>query len=177
MINRYLLAPLIQHTISSRKYCGVENPPGNLKWIHTADFLVYFRLYLIITDNIHIIVTHSTYRWPLLIATINGINHIFKFQLNSVCHEPASAHVFSSDFVCFCFIHSTPRPRWVVPVLPKGELEVLLEAAIDLSKKGRNIYTFFFLLILSIEMLCGIYIPQSLLFKGYACTVGYESLV
>ncbi|XP_035762593.1 ubiquitin specific peptidase 9 [Neolamprologus brichardi] len=28
------------------------------------------------------------------------------------------------------------RPRWVVPVLPKGELEVLLEAAIDLSKKG-----------------------------------------
>ncbi|OXB79740.1 UNVERIFIED_CONTAM: hypothetical protein H355_010208 [Colinus virginianus] len=27
------------------------------------------------------------------------------------------------------------RPRWVVPVLPKGELEVLLEAAIDLSKK------------------------------------------
>uniref|UniRef100_A0A665WAN6 ubiquitinyl hydrolase 1 n=1 Tax=Echeneis naucrates TaxID=173247 RepID=A0A665WAN6_ECHNA len=32
------------------------------------------------------------------------------------------------------------RPRWVVPVLPKGELEVLLEAAIDLSKKGRNIH-------------------------------------
>lgn len=30
----------------------------------------------------------------------------------------------------------SPRPRWVVPVLPKGELEVLLEAAIDLSKKG-----------------------------------------
>ncbi|KTF83353.1 hypothetical protein cypCar_00045221, partial [Cyprinus carpio] len=28
------------------------------------------------------------------------------------------------------------RPRWVVPVLPKGELEVLLEAAVDLSKKG-----------------------------------------
>ncbi|XP_051564646.1 probable ubiquitin carboxyl-terminal hydrolase FAF-X isoform X6 [Myxocyprinus asiaticus] len=28
------------------------------------------------------------------------------------------------------------RPRWVVPVLPKGELEVLLEAAIDLCKKG-----------------------------------------
>lgn len=30
-----------------------------------------------------------------------------------------------------------PRPRWVVPVLPKGELEVLLEAAIELSKKGK----------------------------------------
>ncbi|XP_060232828.1 probable ubiquitin carboxyl-terminal hydrolase FAF-X isoform X1 [Meriones unguiculatus] len=28
------------------------------------------------------------------------------------------------------------RSRWVVPVLPKGELEVLLEASIDLSKKG-----------------------------------------
>ncbi|XP_059175144.1 probable ubiquitin carboxyl-terminal hydrolase FAF-X isoform X4 [Physella acuta] len=28
------------------------------------------------------------------------------------------------------------RPRWVVPVLPKGELEVLLEAAIKLSKEG-----------------------------------------
>ncbi|XP_063069704.1 probable ubiquitin carboxyl-terminal hydrolase FAF-X isoform X4 [Engraulis encrasicolus] len=31
------------------------------------------------------------------------------------------------------------RPRWVVPVLPKGELEVLLEAAIDLSKKGLDV--------------------------------------
>lgn len=30
------------------------------------------------------------------------------------------------------------RPRWVVPVLPKGELEVLLEAGIDLSKKGKS---------------------------------------
>ncbi|XP_035221479.1 probable ubiquitin carboxyl-terminal hydrolase FAF-X isoform X2 [Stegodyphus dumicola] len=28
------------------------------------------------------------------------------------------------------------RPRWVVPVLPKGELEVLLDAAINLSKLG-----------------------------------------
>ena len=28
------------------------------------------------------------------------------------------------------------RPRWVVPVLPKGELEVLLDAAIDLSSRG-----------------------------------------
>ena len=28
------------------------------------------------------------------------------------------------------------RPRWVVPVLPKGELEVLLEAAIQLCHKG-----------------------------------------
>ncbi|XP_064639618.1 probable ubiquitin carboxyl-terminal hydrolase FAF-X isoform X3 [Lineus longissimus] len=28
------------------------------------------------------------------------------------------------------------RPRWVVPVLPKGELEVLLDAAIDLCKRG-----------------------------------------
>lgn len=36
--------------------------------------------------------------------------------------------------VCFVFER---RPRWVVPVLPKGELEVLLEAAIDLSKKGK----------------------------------------
>ncbi|XP_043927770.1 probable ubiquitin carboxyl-terminal hydrolase FAF-X [Protopterus annectens] len=31
------------------------------------------------------------------------------------------------------------RSRWVVPVLPKGELEVLLEAAIDLSKKGLDV--------------------------------------
>ncbi len=28
------------------------------------------------------------------------------------------------------------RPRWVVPVLPKGELEILLDAAIDLCRKG-----------------------------------------
>uniref|UniRef100_A0A673M6M1 ubiquitinyl hydrolase 1 n=1 Tax=Sinocyclocheilus rhinocerous TaxID=307959 RepID=A0A673M6M1_9TELE len=31
------------------------------------------------------------------------------------------------------------RPRWVVPVLPKGELEVLLEAAMDLCKKGLDV--------------------------------------
>ncbi|XP_010884632.2 probable ubiquitin carboxyl-terminal hydrolase FAF-X isoform X3 [Esox lucius] len=31
------------------------------------------------------------------------------------------------------------RPRWVVPVLPKGELEVLLEAAIELCKKGLDV--------------------------------------
>lgn len=30
------------------------------------------------------------------------------------------------------------RPRWVVPVLPNGELEVLLEAAIKLCKEGRS---------------------------------------
>lgn len=28
------------------------------------------------------------------------------------------------------------RPRWVVPVLPNGELEILLDAAITLSKQG-----------------------------------------
>ena len=28
------------------------------------------------------------------------------------------------------------RPRWVIPVLPGGELEVLLNAAIDLCKRG-----------------------------------------
>lgn len=30
------------------------------------------------------------------------------------------------------------RPRWVVPVLPKGELEVLLEASIKLCRAGKN---------------------------------------
>jgi ubiquitin carboxyl-terminal hydrolase 9/24 len=28
------------------------------------------------------------------------------------------------------------RPRWVIPVLPRGELELLLDAAIALSRKG-----------------------------------------
>ena len=28
------------------------------------------------------------------------------------------------------------NPRWVIPVLPKGELEVLLEASIELAKAG-----------------------------------------
>lgn len=32
------------------------------------------------------------------------------------------------------------RPRWVVPVLPKGELEVLLDASIDLCKKSEFLY-------------------------------------
>lgn len=40
-------------------------------------------------------------------------------------------------YIGVCFV-SEYRPRWVVPVLPKGELEVLLEAAIDLSKKGKQ---------------------------------------
>ena len=30
------------------------------------------------------------------------------------------------------------RPRWVVPVLPKGELEILLDAAIKLCKEGKK---------------------------------------
>ena len=30
------------------------------------------------------------------------------------------------------------RPRWVVPVLPKGELEVLLEASIKLCRAGES---------------------------------------
>lgn len=30
------------------------------------------------------------------------------------------------------------RPRWVVPVLPKGELEILLEAATKLCKDGKT---------------------------------------
>lgn len=29
------------------------------------------------------------------------------------------------------------RPRWVVPVLPDGELEILLKSAIQLSAKGK----------------------------------------
>ncbi len=29
------------------------------------------------------------------------------------------------------------RPKWVIPVLPNGELEILVEAAIKLSKKGK----------------------------------------
>ncbi|KAK2180804.1 hypothetical protein NP493_425g01038 [Ridgeia piscesae] len=33
------------------------------------------------------------------------------------------------------------RPRWVVPVLPKGELEVLLEAAIQLCHKGADVHS------------------------------------
>lgn len=30
------------------------------------------------------------------------------------------------------------RPRWVIPVLPRGELEVLLDAAIALSRRGQD---------------------------------------
>ena len=31
------------------------------------------------------------------------------------------------------------RPKWVIPVLPKGELEVLIDASIKLAKKGTTI--------------------------------------
>ncbi|XP_075815088.1 ubiquitin carboxyl-terminal hydrolase 9Y-like [Microtus pennsylvanicus] len=59
------------------------------------------------------------------------------------------------------------RPQWVVPVVPKGELEVLLEASIDLSKKGldakseacqrffRDVLTVSFTKILTDEALSG----------------------
>lgn len=69
--------------------------------------------------------------------------------------------------ICFSL-----RPRWVVPVLPKGELEVLLEAAIDLSKKGRSTRSF-----VSAEMLCGIDILQSLplkQLKGWSCNTNFS---
>ena len=36
------------------------------------------------------------------------------------------------------------RPRWVVHVLPNGELEILLDAAINLSKQG-NVYSLVFI--------------------------------
>lgn len=36
------------------------------------------------------------------------------------------------------------RQRWVVPVLPKGELEVLLEASIKLCKAGMYVLMFLF---------------------------------
>ena len=29
------------------------------------------------------------------------------------------------------------RPRWVVPVLPKGELEILLDASVQLCRAGK----------------------------------------
>ena len=29
------------------------------------------------------------------------------------------------------------RPKWVIPVLPNGELEVLIDASIRLAKKGK----------------------------------------
>lgn len=35
------------------------------------------------------------------------------------------------------------KPRWIVPVLPKGELEILLSAAINLAKQGKNSALFF----------------------------------
>ena len=33
------------------------------------------------------------------------------------------------------------RPRWVVPVLPKGELELLLDACIKLCKDGKHTFS------------------------------------
>lgn len=40
-------------------------------------------------------------------------------------------HLHVPMWISFSF-----RPRWVVPVLPKGELEVLLDVSIDLCKKS-----------------------------------------
>jgi hypothetical protein len=34
-------------------------------------------------------------------------------------------------------------PRWVVPVLPEQELEVLLLASIELCKKGKSNFSYF----------------------------------
>ena len=32
------------------------------------------------------------------------------------------------------------RPKWVIPVLPNGELEVLIDASIKLAKKGKLVF-------------------------------------
>lgn len=56
--------------------------------------------------------------------------HFTQVNITNIAQYPFP--LFFWRFMSFC----SPRPRWVVPVLPKGELEVLLEAAIDLSKKG-----------------------------------------
>ncbi len=36
------------------------------------------------------------------------------------------------------------NPRWVVPVLPGGQLEILLDAAINLSKRGKVVLTYIY---------------------------------
>lgn len=51
-----------------------------------------------------------------------------------------SVHAFCVHGIFINLLFISCRPRWVVPVLPKGELEVLLEAAIDLSKKGNRVH-------------------------------------
>lgn len=51
----------------------------------------------------------------------------------------------------------------MVPVLPKGELEVLLEAAIDLSKKGRKIQN---VLVFFLSILCVIHFQLTFVFRN-----------
>ncbi|XP_010629475.1 probable ubiquitin carboxyl-terminal hydrolase FAF-X [Fukomys damarensis] len=48
--------------------------------------------------------------------------------------EPAFPHIDLANLD-----YMINRSQWMVPVLPKGELEVLLEASIDLSKKGLDV--------------------------------------
>nr|XP_029496778.1 probable ubiquitin carboxyl-terminal hydrolase FAF-X isoform X1 [Oncorhynchus nerka] len=55
-------------------------------------------------------------------------------QLEEEVEEPAFPHTDLTKLD-----DMINRPRWVVPVLPKGELEVLLEAAIELSKKELDV--------------------------------------
>uniref|UniRef100_A0A4W5PNF5 ubiquitinyl hydrolase 1 n=1 Tax=Hucho hucho TaxID=62062 RepID=A0A4W5PNF5_9TELE len=55
-------------------------------------------------------------------------------QLEEEVEEPAFPHTDLAKLD-----DMINRPRWVVPVLPKGELEVLLEAAIELSKKELDV--------------------------------------
>ena len=34
------------------------------------------------------------------------------------------------------------KPKWIIPVLPKAELEILVDATIKLAKKGKIYHTF-----------------------------------
>lgn len=80
-----------------------------------------------------------TQTWPSWMTWSTGTNTtgVCMFGIEfCVWWEGMSVYLYS----CGCFVS---RPRWVVPVLPKGELEVLLEAAIELSKKGKNVDSFY----------------------------------
>lgn len=58
--------------------------------------------------------------------------------LHHVCRSPEKLIASFPTAKLRSLTQKISNPRWVVPVLPEQELEVLLNAAIELAQAGKN---------------------------------------
>ena len=69
---------------------------------------------------------------------LNGIISVQSEASSATCNEEETEVQFPEEELGK-LDEKINRPQWVVPVLAKEELEILMEAAIDLCRRGENL--------------------------------------